>query len=62
MQPLRVGDVTYEPTQVLLGVVERLVVVQGHLLPFQGLEETLRLGVVVGISRLPTCSPALRHR
>ena len=41
MQPLRVVHVTDESAEVLLGVSERLVVVQVHLLALERLGRTL---------------------
>ena len=50
MQPLCVVDIFDESSQVRLGVVERLVVVQVHLLPLERFEETLDFGIVVRVA------------
>ena len=50
MQPVGVGDVSDEPSQVLLGLLERPVVVEGDLLSLERLEEALGFGILIGIA------------
>src|SRR5215212_3948621 len=50
VQPLLVVDLLYELSDVLLGILKPPVVLYVDLLHLQGPEETLRLGVLVGVA------------
>ena len=59
MQALPIIDVLDEAGEILLGLREGLILLQVHLLPFQGLEETLRAGVVIRVARGGHADPAV---
>jgi len=60
MEALGVVDIGDEPTQAALGVLERLGVVERHLLALERREEALGLGIVLRVANRRHADPGTR--